>query len=247
MELSFLAFLIAVGFLIKSLNILSYRLSVPYTLLCFFSLWIGLLFLPHSISPRMISLFGWFTLILALVFLVIEQVYYLLQWLGRSLSFKTGGSKKLPKELGEVLSALEQLASKRTGALIVIERKQPLDPFIRKAVTFDAEIKADVLISIFHTSSPLHDGALVISKGRIKAMRVILPLTEQLQIASGFGTRHRSALGMSEKTDAIILVSSEERGTMSIAFRGKLMQGVSREKLHELFHTALRGKDLSSE
>ena len=148
--------------------------------------------------------------------------------------------------MNEVISALEVLASKRTGSLMVIERKQSLDAYTRKAVSFDAEIKAGVIISIFHTSSPLHDGALVMSKGRIKALRVILPLTEQTQNVSGLGTRHRSALGMSEKSDALVLVSSEERGAMSLAFKGKLIQGVSSEKLPELVAAALRGKELPS-
>ncbi len=85
----------------------------------------------------------------------------------------------------------------------------------------------------------------MISKGRIKALRVILPLTEQIQVPAGIGTRHRSALGMSEKTDAIILVSSEERGTMSIAFRGKLLQGISREKMPQLVYNSLKGKELA--
>lgn len=245
MELSFLAFLIAIGFLIKSVYILSYRFSIPYTLLCFFSLWIGLIFLPNSLPPRAVALFGWFVLMLSLGFLVFDRVFGIYEWLIRSFNFRTGRGKKLSRELSEVLQALESLASKKTGALIVIERKQPLDRFIKKAVLFDAEIKADVIISIFHSSSPLHDGALVISKGRIKALRVILPLTEQIQVPAGIGTRHRSALGMSEKTDAIILVSSEERGTMSIAFRGKLLQGISREKMPQLVYSALKGKELS--
>ncbi len=245
MELSFLAFLIAVGFLIKSIHILSYRLSIPYTLLCFFSLWIGLIFLPHSLPPGVVAVFGWFTLILAVGFLIFDHIFHIYEWLIRSFNFKTGRGKKLSRELNEVLAALETLSAKKTGALIVIERKQPLDRFIKKAVLFDAEIKADVIISIFHSSSPLHDGALVISKGRIKALRVILPLTEQIQVPAGIGTRHRSALGMSEKTDAIILVSSEERGTMSIAFRGKLLQGISREKMPQLVYNSLKGKELA--
>ena len=141
---------------------------------------------------------------------------------------------------------MDQLAAIRKGALIVLERKDSLEPYSKNAVRFDSEVNKDVLISIFHTTSPLHDGALLIKKGRVTAARMILPLATNPDVPMGLGTRHRSGIGITEKTDAIALIVSEERGQMSLAYRGNLMKAESAEKMEEYLSEVLKGKDPSA-
>ncbi len=138
----------------------------------------------------------------------------------------------------EIITACEQMAHSRTGALIVIQCNVPLEDMIRQeGVRLNAEISHKLLQSIFMHTSPLHDGAVIIVKSKLSAASCILPLA----IAQGknFGTRHRAALGITSETDAIAIVVSEERGEISIARRGELFTGLNTDTLREVITNAL--------
>jgi diadenylate cyclase len=126
--------------------------------------------------------------------------------------------------LVELQRAVNLLAQRNIGALIVIERELELKNLIETGLRLDAEIKRDLLLSIFNTRSPLHDGAVILANGRIASAGAILPLSSRLDINKGYGTRHRAALGLSEESDAVVIVISEEQGSVSIAFDGKLIK-----------------------
>ena len=126
--------------------------------------------------------------------------------------------------LVELQRAVNLLAQRNIGALIVIERELELKNLIETGLRLDAEIKSDLLLSIFNIRSPLHDGAVILANGRIASAGAILPLSSRLDINKGYGTRHRAALGLSEESDAVVIVISEEQGSVSIAFDGKLIK-----------------------
>ena len=122
----------------------------------------------------------------------------------------------------EVVSVAESLAARRIGALLVIERATGLRQYAELGVPLDALVSADLLGSIFLPYSPLHDGAVFIHRDRIVAAGCFLPLSRNVQIARAMGTRHRAALGISEETDAIVIVVSEETGRISLAVEGQM-------------------------
>jgi len=123
----------------------------------------------------------------------------------------------------EVVKASFALASRRMGALVVIEREASLDDWVEPASPLEARISQELLLAIFHPTSPLHDGAVVVQKGRIAAAQVFLPLTQSKEVSRMLGTRHRAAIGLTEETDALVVIVSEERGTVSIVMEGRLV------------------------
>ncbi len=131
----------------------------------------------------------------------------------------------------EVLEAVSRLSKRGLGALIVVEGEVRLNNLIKKGVKLDAEITAPTLESIFTVPGPLHDGAVIISQQRIAAAAVILPITEQEELAYTLGTRHRAAIGVSEQSDAIVIVVSEETRAISLVFDGKIRRGLSLDDL----------------
>jgi diadenylate cyclase len=144
-----------------------------------------------------------------------------------------------------VVTAAEILSQHRRGSLVVFPRKENLINIIKTGTRLNAELCSSLIVTIFAFDGPLHDGALVIHGGRIAAAGCLLPLTEQQDIRKSFGTRHRAALGMSEQTDAVILVVSEETGAISLAYESKLYYDLSplevQQKLKELLDKTVRG------
>lgn len=137
-----------------------------------------------------------------------------------------------------VVGACADMAKTKTGALIVIARKVNLLPFIEQGERIDALISASLIKNIFFKNSPLHDGAMVIAGDRIAAARCVLPSTER-EVPMEFGMRHRAALGASEITDALVIVVSEERGTISIARKGHISRDISPAHLQVLLRKGL--------
>ncbi len=126
------------------------------------------------------------------------------------------------KDLSEIIRAVFYLSKRRIGALIVIERDMGLRDFVESGFTLNAKLTKELLISIFMPVSPLHDGGVLVSKGQIEHAGCILPLTENPYINKKYGTRHRAALGISEETDAVVIVVSEETQEVSIVQHGAL-------------------------
>lgn len=139
----------------------------------------------------------------------------------------------------EIILAASTLASQKTGALIVIERNVGLKNVIDGGVQLDAELSYDLLLSIFNTASPLHDGAVVVRRHRIAAASCFLPLTLNPRLSRDLGTRHRAAIGVTEDTDAVAVVVSEETGLLSFVQRGDIKRGLDATKLREAILEAL--------
>ncbi len=152
--------------------------------------------------------------------------------LGRKGWMGLGATSPNPA-IGEILFAVEQLSAKRIGALIVLERDIGLRTFIESGVRLDALVSRDLLLSIFTPGLPLHDGAVIVQKDRIAAAACFLPLTTNPETASHFGTRHRAAIGITEETDCLSVVVSEETGRISVAAYGELIQGVGPAEVAE--------------
>ncbi len=131
----------------------------------------------------------------------------------------------------EILQAASRLSKRGLGALIVIEREVKLSDWIQKGVPLDAEITAPTLETIFTPPGPLHDGAVIISQGKIAAAAVVLPITEQEELGYVLGTRHRAAIGISELSDCVVIVVSEETRAISIVHDGHIKRGLSQEDL----------------
>lgn len=140
--------------------------------------------------------------------------------------------------INEILAACKQMARSKIGALIVLERRSPLGDILRGGVSIDARISRALLVSIFFPNTPLHDGAVVIANGRLAAAGCILPLTVQPSLQNDHGTRHRAAIGVTEESDALVIVISEELGSISVAEGGKLMPSPSEVHLRRVLQVA---------
>jgi diadenylate cyclase len=164
---------------------------------------------------------------LAIIVLFQSEIRRTLARLGRKRWFGLGSGYRPLASVAEIMLAVEELASHRTGALIVLERDIGLRTFIESGVRLDASISRDLFLSIFQPGLPLHDGAVVIQNDRIAAAACFLPLTTNPVFRSELGTRHRAAIGITEETDCLSLVVSEETGRISVAAAGELAQGLS--------------------
>ncbi|MDD5669355.1 MAG: diadenylate cyclase CdaA [Candidatus Omnitrophica bacterium] len=131
----------------------------------------------------------------------------------------------------QVVKAAENLAKDKHGALIAIENKVPLNTIMENGVSIDGKVSSELIQAIFTPNNPLHDGGLIIQNGRIMSAACLFPLSENFGLSRMFGTRHRAALGLSEESDAVILVVSEERQDMSLVYQSKLYKDLSREEL----------------
>jgi diadenylate cyclase len=131
----------------------------------------------------------------------------------------------------EVVVAAAMLASRRIGAIIAIEREIGLRNYIESGIPLDGKVTYDLLIAIFQPDSPLHDGAVIIQEDRIAAAACFLPLTVNPQLGREFGSRHRAALGLTEETDAVAIVVSEETGTMSLSLDGRIERVLDAQQL----------------
>ncbi|HSF54698.1 MAG TPA: diadenylate cyclase CdaA [Algoriphagus sp.] len=145
--------------------------------------------------------------------------------------------------ISPIIDASKNLAGSNTGALMVISSSTELKFYAESGDILDAELSKRLLISIFNKYSPLHDGAVIIYKGRIKAARCILPVTER-EVPAQFGLRHRAGIGMSEATDALILVVSEETGQISMMKNGKVLHNLSFQEIREIINDYLNNEDL---
>ena len=139
---------------------------------------------------------------------------------------------KQPSEfIEEIMKAVNIMSKRRVGSLIAIERQNPLKSFIDTGVEIDSAVTSELLRTIFSPFSPLHDGAIVVRNDRLIAAGCILPLSDDPTLSKELGTRHRAAIGLSEETDALVVIVSEETGTLSVAERGTLERGLSLEEL----------------
>lgn len=144
----------------------------------------------------------------------------------------------------ELVTAVSEMAQKRIGALIVIVRQLPIDHLVEVGTEIDAKVTSELLNSIFIPYSPIHDGAVIINKGKLTKAGCLLPLSQNPDIAKSFGTRHRAALGLSELVDALVMVVSEETGKISLVHEGKINYDVEPPEIRRMLKKALDGKRL---
>ena len=171
---------------------------------------------------------------LALIVIFQPEIRSVLEQLGRSQLL--GRHKVLTvdereKMVYEITNALDYLRKQSIGALIVIERDNSLNDYIEKSKKIYAEISSDLLISIFFPNNPLHDGGLIIQGNRITSAGAVFPTSDNLKISKRLGTRHRAALGISEVSDCISIVVSEETGRLSIAIEGELYYNLTLDEV----------------
>ncbi len=164
-----------------------------------------------------------------------------LEHLGRSSLFKTSKSEKHEDEVmvQSLDKAIQYMAKRKIGALITIERTTGLEEYVETGIALDADITGELLINIFIPNTPLHDGAVIIRDGKIAVSSAYLPLSESLLIPKEFGTRHRAAVGVSEVSDALTIVVSEETGDVSITMNNQLLSGLSREQYLDILNREL--------
>jgi diadenylate cyclase len=168
-----------------------------------------------------------------------SEIRKLLASIGRALFGRTGPSST-EDELDEIVLAAQSLSSARTGALIVFERDTGLKSFAETGVRLDALVTYDLLCNIFTPGSPLHDGAVVIQADRLSAAACFLPLTVNPELSRTLGSRHRAAIGVTEDTDAVALVVSEETGTVSLVSAGVMTRLADPKELPEALRATLR-------
>lgn len=140
--------------------------------------------------------------------------------------------------LHAIVDACRQMSEKKVGALIVLARESELREYVETGEIIDAEISTELIKSIFFKNAPLHDGAMIISLNRIKAARCILPVSQKLELSPVLGLRHRAAIGISEQTDAYVIVVSEESGRISLSSGGELKEGISTDELYKILETS---------
>lgn len=157
-----------------------------------------------------------------------------LEQLGRGRFFGRGHTleeRRMTKLISEVVKGIHYLSNRRIGALIVLERETGVTDYIETGINMNAEVSSELLINIFIPNTPLHDGAVIIREDKIMAAGCYLPLTENPFISKDLGTRHRAGIGMSEISDSISVIVSEETGHISVAMNGEIIRDLSEEML----------------
>jgi diadenylate cyclase len=178
--------------------------------------------------------------VFALIVVFGAEIRHALARLGRRLSATRSGVFGATDSYEDIVLAAAHFSQTATGALIVIEREIGLRTFIESGVPLDATLSYDLLITIFRPSAPLHDGAVIVQKGRIAAAACFLPLSMNPLLSTQFGTRHRAAIGITEETDAVSVVVSEETGSISVAVGGSIERDITVEYLRERLSELLR-------
>lgn len=218
---------------------------------------VGVLLLGGAtVAARHYELFGtswilenfWAYWVLALIVLFQPELRRVLARVGHSRLLQGvlgAGHRERGAVVDDVVQAADSLAAKRIGALMVLERSTGLRQYAELGVPLDALVSSDLLESLFHPYSPLHDGAIVIQGNRVVAAGCFLPLSRNPEVGRELGTRHRAALGLSEETDAAVLVVSEETGRVSLAVEGQMESPLDRGELRRRLAGLLAGGGVS--
>ncbi len=206
--------------------------------------WFSLSFELYSINWLLKHFFDYFFIILIILFQ--DQIRAALALLGNTKLFGRRNFDEYHKQIEEVVMACSALSKDKKGALIVFERFHGLLNYSSTGTRMNSEIHADIIFSIFQPSSPLHDGAIILYQNRIQSAGCFLPLSKTVDLARQYGTRHRAALGVSEVSDAIVVVISEETGQLSLCFNGKFQMLENEKELRKNLRLLLfSSKDLS--
>jgi len=189
--------------------------------------------------------------VLALIILFQPEIRRVLEQMGSRklnfLGFFSHGEALSAMEhtIGQTVVACTEMSKTRTGALIVFERELLLDDMVRSGTVLDASVSSELLKNIFFVKAPMHDGAVIIRQGRILGAGCMLPLSKNVNLSRDLGMRHRAGIGMSENSDAVLVIVSEETGTISVAIGGMLKRHLMPETLENLLRNELLPQDNS--
>lgn len=170
----------------------------------------------------------------AIIVLFAQELRRALATFGRTPFFAWFSGYQAEETISDIVLAVTSLSARRTGALIVIERREGLKNYIENGVRLDSAVSYDLLVTVFAPGTPLHDGAVILSGERVAAAACFLPLSLNEGLSKRFGTRHRAAIGITEETDALAVVVSEERGTISVARNGQMIEDLDGKGLRDL-------------
>lgn len=176
-------------------------------------------------------------LFLTIVILFAPEIRRALAFIGDTKMFGSSLEEDVYNVIDEIVKATTVLANRQIGALVVIQRETDLHHFTQGSQKVESLVTKDLLMSIFIPYSPLHDGAVIIDKGKIACAGAVLPLTRRNDIDKSFGTRHRAALGITEETDAVCVVVSEERGTIAVSVNGHITTELDSEMLRSTLNS----------
>lgn len=146
-----------------------------------------------------------------------------------------------PAFIEEIIGAVQECSRRQIGALVVLEQETGLKTYVETGVRMNAEISKELILSVFNQRSPLHDGAIIIANGRLVAAACVLPLSNNPTLSKTFGTRHRSAIGIGELSDAVVIVVSEETGQIALVREGKLKADITIDEARGILHELFRG------
>jgi len=206
----------------------------------YFSRWVAL----ETVSWMLTNILPYF--VFAIIVIFQHEIRRALVRFGQAPLF--GGFSTINRNefYDEIVLAVTTLATNQTGALIVIERDIGLKTYIESGIALDAALSYDLLVSIFNPSVPLHDGAVIIQNRRIAAGACFLPLTVKPRLSKELGTRHRAAIGVTEETDAVAIVVSEETGAISFAHDGEMERYIDPDTLRQRLRNAFERKTLAT-
>lgn len=178
--------------------------------------------------------------LLALVVLFQPELRRLLERMGRSFSaMRTSSTPEMETAIAETVQACVEMSASRTGALIIFQRSVSLTSIMATGTIVNADVSAELLKNMFFNKAPLHDGAAIIRDARLAAAGCVLPLTAQTNLSKELGMRHRAGIGLSEQSDALVIIVSEESGAISVALDGALKRHLNGKKLDEILHQEL--------
>jgi len=210
-------------------------------------MFVGLFFIfiaTFLVQAFNLSGLGWFVEQMRTVFVVVFVILFqpelrrALTYFGHNPLIRRFIGFRGVEAFGEIVKATVELSQKRYGALIVIVRDVGIKTVVETGLALQSKLSKALLISIFNPRSPLHDGAVIIHEDRIEAAKCLLPLSQNPQIDSDMGTRHRAAIGLSEESDAIVIVISEETGRISVAEGGSIVKGLNEKSLTKYLNDA---------
>jgi diadenylate cyclase len=178
--------------------------------------------------------------VFALIVVFAAEIRHALAKIGRGLASARASQSAAAESYDDIVLAANLFSQNQTGALIVIEREIGLRTYIESGVPLDARLSYDLLATIFRPSAPLHDGAVIVQKDRVAAATCFLPLSMNPVLSTQMGTRHRAGIGITEETDAIAVIISEETGSISLAVAGNIERDIGAEQLRERLSELLR-------
>lgn len=178
--------------------------------------------------------------LIAVLILFQPELRRLLERMGRGfMSRKSPTTPVLEDAIAQTVLACTEMSESRTGALIIFERREKLNSIMTTGTVINSDVSAELLKNLFYNKAPLHDGAVVIREGRIEAAGCVLPLTQSTNLSKELGMRHRAGIGLSEQSDAVVIIVSEETGAISVAIEGMLKRHLNGNTLEKLLHGEL--------